>query len=1042
MANGDEASDLWRLGSPDDYVVNDGRGRKKSAEGTMAVGESLGATANQTEVSLFSVVNAPAVLTGRDRLHTNFRTTGTGSHEEFQSLTRPAHHSDPFRHQRVDANANITSNNYYHPSSSEDHREPILEYTSPPIRSSLDQNIPANNNYNIQGENTESIRDSTISARTESYPNTNFNNPRTNGNEFLNTSNDQYSTTNSYAQNISAFNAAASQQSVANSTLLGTSSQETTISSTHHLSGGTMGYSDVNHFTWSVQDTSSEKMERSEGKSRDSDESTANSGGVVGSPNMATMIIPEIEHDRAGSTDASTSGHGSSVLGTPSTVSTEPSTDEASVGGDSLEKIGLKIKMDTNRVEQFTLHRRELSWDTSPRQCHFLEGEISSAASFVPNLPMTAAHPLSGDGQTNAQYWLPQHMPASNMVPRVSPTVWGSTHSVQQRTATFRNIGVPESKNDTMLRYYPSAPTNGDRWPQHRFTPDPQPPYITKQGFTGGFRPSQGFNPYQIQRKATFSPPMMQSNPSPTRSMRPQRNQGPSPHRLQQQSQGGNTSTTPQANPSRSSSEILKTLLRKKACLYEPDTSRAVALVTWLVGRVLALEYGFFSRQQLQAGVHACVAEKINSGAITRTKVNRCMQIILNSCFHYIIPRPDGTEEKGASFRNIFKEEVGDDASLLRLLPAPWNDLLVDKKIVIAASSVEDGKQDSGVTSPGLKSAPSSPISGKDSNDVEGSDVKRAVLLCFNENVRAAEDVFRCHNEFIRDSAHSSNLQLSAQEWRTFFGKEVASTLGIWGNVGIPIVATENTIGTKKKPDVLGRMTKNEVAKFRTTWCAKRYDHDHELCGFAHVNVNRGWLRRNFNICRYKDEHCPLVTEIAEKRICSDVFVINECPKGIDCEYAHSLEEVSYHPNQYKNKICSQVARGGICEQGDICPNYHQNESLRQNKKPEGRIQNSRHVRLGQLSSSTEKNALVTPSGSPILYASPAPVSSFEKQLLMPGLQSLFRRHCSVVRAHLRNPEKCVCSYSHFFDDKKADEKISSQSCSRGFSSQPCARGS
>ena len=46
---------------------------------------------------------------------------------------------------------------------------------------------------------------------------------------------------------------------------------------------------------------------------------------------------------------------------------------------------------------------------------------------------------------------------------------------------------------------------------------------------------------------------------------------------------------------------------------------------------------------------------------------------------------------------------------------------------------------------------------------------KRSVLLCFNENIRCAADIFRCHNEFIRDVAHSGNLNLSSEEWLSFF---------------------------------------------------------------------------------------------------------------------------------------------------------------------------------------------------------------------------------------------------------------------------------
>ena len=111
--------------------------------------------------------------------------------------------------------------------------------------------------------------------------------------------------------------------------------------------------------------------------------------------------------------------------------------------------------------------------------------------------------------------------------------------------------------------------------------------------------------------------------------------------------------------------------------------------MTWLVGRELALEYGYFSRQHLQSGVHACVAEKIDSGTITRTKVNRCMQIILNSCFHYIIPRPDGSEENGEAFRDTFAADAVDDSDELQDLPVPWNDLAVDRDFVLTSASRE-----------------------------------------------------------------------------------------------------------------------------------------------------------------------------------------------------------------------------------------------------------------------------------------------------------------------------------------------------------------
>lgn len=476
---------------------------------------------------------------------------------------------------------------------------------------------------------------------------------------------------------------------------------------------------------------------------------------------------------------------------------------------------------------------------------------------------------------------------------------------------------------------------------------------------------------------------------------------------------------------SRSASEVLKTLLRKKACLYEPDTSRAVALVTWLVGRELALEHGFFSRQQLQAGVHSCVADKIESGAITRTKVNRCMQIILNSCFHYIIPRPDGSEENGSVFRSVFAKKVQDDSFLLQVLPVPWNDLTVDRGIILEASAAElevkTPKKPSPSNTP--KSSPRlGPVDkgspGKDSLDGESGDHKRAVLLCFNENVRCAEDVFRCHNEFIRDTAHASNLQMSSQEWRLFFGQAAASARFIWGNVGIPVPHSESR-GGPMQTDALGMMTDGESAKFRSCWCTKRYDHNRDFCGFAHAEINGGWLRRNPFIHNYKDEMCTYVSKMADKRSSSAGFVVNECPHGVNCDFAHSMEEITYHPKNYKSKPCPSVARQTGCTMGDVCPHFHPAESYRFPKKADGRGYGARHSKHPQHGGGHKGAPVPLPTGSPILYASPAPVSSFEQNFALPGLQNLFRRQCSVVRAHLRTPggKTCTCCYSYFGDD-------------------------
>jgi hypothetical protein len=764
------------------------------------------------------------------------------------------------------------------------------------------------------------------------------------------------------------------------------------------------------------------KEEASSAKEDTEDTSRTSETGAISSPGaMASLQYP---NDHGEQSELPARLH-APMIGTPSTVSTAPSSDDASIGND--------YKLDDSMLPQLLHmgHQRGSSW-----------GEEG----LLPGLSL-GLYP--SEGQVNR--WM--QAPAPAFAPQ-QPWV-GVQQPQQQRVASFRNGPIeygypPDSHGDQNWR---------QQQPQahhHRqFSGEPQMPYLPQQGRGMSMDPRQAqqqqyhqqqeyaaqptLNTYQqMPRKTGYA----QHGASPGQhevhapNTTPPRNNPRNPrqpgHNLHRQTPTGAASGTPHqsisTNPSRSSSEILKTLLRKKACLYEPDTSRAVALVTWLVGSELALEYGFFSRQQLQSGVHACVADKIDSGAITRTKVNRCMQIILNSCFHYIIPRSDGTEEKGDSFRAVFAQEVQDSTFLLQCLPVPWNDLEVKKETVILAS-LNDGEEfpppkkalGTPKSSPKLTSVNPDRSPGRDSTDDDNADSKRAVLLCFNENVRSAEDVFRCHNEFIRDTANASHLQLSAQEWRTFFGREAARAPFLWGNVGIPMLTVEVQGGPARQPDFLGQMSQDEAGKFRTTWCTKRYDHDHDLCGFAHVEVNNGWLRRNPTSHDYQDEMCKCISTSGDKRVGPNFFVVNECPKGTDCDHAHSLEEIIYHPNRYKVNVCSSTfSRSGGCTLGDICPNLHPSDSTRPIKKSsEGRSHSSRHARKNdqQPQGAGAKGAAAPPISSPVVYASPAPFSSFERQLAMPGLQNLFRRHGSVIRAHVRTSGKCKCCYSYFGDD-------------------------
>eukprot|EP00557_Chaetoceros_sp_GSL56_P007147 CAMPEP_0176504868 /NCGR_PEP_ID=MMETSP0200_2-20121128/16182_1 /TAXON_ID=947934 /ORGANISM="Chaetoceros sp., Strain GSL56" /LENGTH=1285 /DNA_ID=CAMNT_0017904367 /DNA_START=769 /DNA_END=4626 /DNA_ORIENTATION=- len=530
------------------------------------------------------------------------------------------------------------------------------------------------------------------------------------------------------------------------------------------------------------------------------------------------------------------------------------------------------------------------------------------------------------------------------------------------------------------------------------------------------------------------------------------------------------------SSSSRPSPEVLKTLLRKKACLYEPGTSRAIALITWLVGRNLALTLGYFSRQRLQAGVHAVVANKIDSGMITRTKVNRCMQIILNSCFHYIIPRPDGMEENGEAFRQSFAQTVEDDTHLLKSLPAPWDDLdiTVVENMIFCDEEEDDepehhreeAKKSKDVVGGGISSSSSNTAGKKGSKkdaklkhgsgkyEAEDEDVsttqhdssssvqsKRLVLLCFNENVRSAEDVLRCHNDFIRDAAISSNLFLTSEEWRYFFsrkdddGSQTSATVdsttssnaamysspmikGIEGcdipylSFDIPAEVTDclafnDSISEPwgKSADILGQMNSNELAKFRTTWCCKRYEHDVKLCRFAHVTENKGWLRRDPTVYHYTDQLCPQTAIVKSDDSTLNGCHINACKDGLYCRFAHSQEEVDYHPRRYKSKVC-ESCKGGIgssicrpCLLLDICPNSHPNQpghNRLNRRRGDSFSRGKPSLKLNTINDTDVGDQNSTPGGSPIIYLTPAPISDFDKAFQFAGLQSLFRRNCTV----------------------------------------------
>jgi len=302
-------------------------------------------------------------------------------------------------------------------------------------------------------------------------------------------------------------------------------------------------------------------------------------------------------------------------------------------------------------------------------------------------------------------------------------------------------------------------------------------------------------------------------------------------------------------------------------------------------------------------------------------------------------------------------------------------------------------------------------------------------------------------------------LNLSSDEWRQFFSlrdddgskSDTASVstlspiLRPVGGCDIPYLSfkfpqdVSGELNLKDTPepwgkcfDCLGQMDHDELNKFRTTWCCKRYDHNHALCRFAHVETNQGWLRRNPAIVEYSDIMCPHTTVIKSSSNALVGCHLNTCPDGVNCKYAHSKEEIDYHPKRYKTVLCqaSKPLYHNCCL-CDICPKTHP-ESPR--SPIHGKSRSGHGKRVGDNVSrgkgahhgSTKHGAVeagttqsgdnLVPASAPIIYHNPAPLSEFEKTLMFPGLQILYRKNCAVHYAYYVKKSKSIPEYSNFGD--------------------------
>merc|ERR1712038_1584185 len=136
---------------------------------------------------------------------------------------------------------------------------------------------------------------------------------------------------------------------------------------------------------------------------------------------------------------------------------------------------------------------------------------------------------------------------------------------------------------------------------------------------------------------------------------------------------------------------------------------------------------------------------------------------------------------------------------------------------------------------------------------------------------------------------------------------------------------------------------------------------------------NKGWLRRNPSEYQYSDKMCPHVKFVTDKNSPMYGCCINTWKDGMLCKFAHSQEEIDYHPKQYKSRVCeSSTTSYCSCELQDICPFSHppnnNNTSQRNSGRSHGGKRNQEGTTRTKGGHSTDGTASVR--GAPVLFLS------------------------------------------------------------------------
>ena len=118
-------------------------------------------------------------------------------------------------------------------------------------------------------------------------------------------------------------------------------------------------------------------------------------------------------------------------------------------------------------------------------------------------------------------------------------------------------------------------------------------------------------------------------------------------------------------------------------------------------------------------------------------------------------------------------------------------------------------------------------------------------------------------------------------------------------------ITTQASIQQKPKP-VFSPLT------FKTEKCENFYEHNQKVCLFYHSFVDRRRPPVEFG---YRINPCSKTFDTSSKS-----FKSNDCPLEDECPFAHSFNEIYYHPEMYKLWPCKKQ----ICDLGNLCPFVHE----------------------------------------------------------------------------------------------------------------------